>query len=299
MAKQHIELLKALNVPEEKITALEAMKDDDLKEWKPDEYVSTITGGLKTILSNDSEFLASIPKDKISPAILKEIEKGQYARFQNELEEVAIKKLGLDPNDLTAEDKKSIKGYVEKVATTYLAKKGNVDGLAKMQSDLLLSQQNLEQLKTDHDKNLQAELQKVNTAKDARILRTVARVEMSSIEGVKLNVAAKFVTDPVLQAITSKYALVLDDSDEIHIKQKDNPTLDVMEKGKKLTFADVAKQTILDYKLGVEEKQADPNDPKNKKTKVIIGGEGGGGEGGDNLIPSYIQDKIKSNTDAK
>ncbi len=298
MAKQHIELLKAVGLPEDKITALEGMKEEELKDWKPDELVGLVKTGIKSGLLNDAEFLASIPEDKINKDILRKIESGQYARFQNELVEVATKKLGLEDKELTAEDRKSIKGLAEKMAVTYLAKKGNVEGLAKMQTDLQEAQQNLETLKNEHKTNLETELKKVNTVNDARVLRTLARVEIGQLEGVTLSVAAKFVTDPVLNALTSKYALVLGDNDEILVKQKDNPALDVMEKGKKLSFVDVAKQVVIDNKLGAEVKADDPNDPKNKKIKVIVTNDGGGG-GGNDLVPSYIKDKIDNNPDLK
>src|SRR4051812_22577634 len=100
MPEQHKLLLAAVGVPDDQITALEGLTAEQLKEWKPDELATTIRGLVKTGLENDPTFLASIPKDKINPAILKEIEKGQYARFQNELVEVATKKLGLEDKDL-------------------------------------------------------------------------------------------------------------------------------------------------------------------------------------------------------
>lgn len=296
MAEQHIQLLTTLGLPKEQIDALEALTPETMKEWKPDDMVSAVQTNVKNTLSNDATFLASIPKEKISPAILKEIEKGQYARFQNELVEVATKKLGLEDKDLTEDDRKSIKGLAEKMATSYLAKNGKGEGLKDMQTKLSEALQGLETLKTQHTENLKTELEKINGANTAKLIKTLAKVELQGLENVKLAVAAGFISDPALAALSSKYAVVMDANDNLDIKQKDNVALDVLDKGgKKITFSQALKEVVIEHKLG-SEVVADPLDPKKKK--IIVDGGGDGGEGGFQ-VPSYIAEKINSNGDLK
>lgn len=294
MPEQHVQLLTALGVPKESIDALEGLKPEQLKDWKPDELVTAIQTPIQTKLSNDANFLASIPKDKINPTILKEIEKGQYARFQNELVDVATKKLGLEDKELTEEDRKSIKGLAEKMAVLYLGKKGNVEGLQKMQQELAEARQALENVKTEHTANLTKELEKVNGANSAKLIKTLIKVGLKDLDGVDLPVAAGFISEPVLALMNSKYSIVLDANDNLDIKQKDNVALDVIDKaGKKVTFMDALKETVLTNKLGVEKKQEGGGGPR---SVIVKPGGGEGGEGGSGeLVPSYIANKINKN----
>lgn len=297
MAEQHVQLMKGLGFNDEQIQSIETMTPEQLKEFKPDELVTTVQTSLKNVLQNDPAFLAAIPKEKINPAILKEIEKGQYARFQNELVEVATKKLGLDDKDLTDEDKKSIKGLAEKMANVYLSKKGNVEGLKEMQTKYSEAMQSLETLKEQNTQNLTKELEKVNGQHTAKLIKTLTKVELASLSDVTLSVGANFISDPVLSALSAKYAVVIDANDNLDIKQKANPELEVLDSaGKKITFAQALKSVVLDNKLGVEAKTEDPNDPTKKK-KVIIGGGGGAGGGTEAPVASYITDKINANGD--
>lgn len=301
MPEQHIQLLTNLGLGKEQIDTLEAMTPEQLKEWKPDDLVTAVQTNMKNTLSNDPAFLASIPEDKINKDVLKKYEAGQYARFQNELVEVATKKLGLDDKEvLTAEDRKSIKTMTEKIAQAYAVKTGNVDGLKKMQQEKAEALQQLETLKEQHTTNLKTELEKVNGANSAKLIKTLAKVELQSLDGVDFPIDVKFISDPALAALSSKYAVVIDANDNLEIKQKDNVALDVLDKaGKKITFNQALKEVVLENKLAVVRKE-DDGGGDHKKKKIIIGG-GEGGEGGDGAleVPSYIANKIKSNPDPK
>lgn len=300
MPEQHVQLLKGLGFNDEQIKTVEEMTPEQLKEWKADELITAGQTHMKGILSNDATFLASIPEDKINPETLKKIEKGQYARFQNELEEVAIKKLGLDPNDLSADDKKSIKGYAEKMANVYLTKKGNVDGLKKMQEEVSEARQSLEKMKGEHETNLKTELEKVNGANSARLIRTLTKVELSDLDDVQLSVAAAYISDPALKELSSKYTVILDADDNLDLKQKENAALDVMDKGgKKVTFKQALREVIISKKLGTEIKDDGKGGGGGKK-KVIIDGDGGnGGDGEAKVVASYIADKIAKQPDTQ
>jgi hypothetical protein len=303
MAQQHVHIMKGLGMNDDQIKAVEGLTDDQLKDWKPDnpeslkifnpaELVTGVQTGLKNILSNDADFLATIPKEKINPAILTEIEKGQYARFQNELIEVATKKLGLEDKELTADDRKSIKGLAEKIAVTYLGKKGSVDGLKQMQADLQKALQEKEELVTKHGDTLKTELEKANGLNSAKLIKTLTKVELSGLDDIELSVAAKFISDPALNNLSAKYTVVLDENDNLDIKQKADKNLDVLDKaGKKITFAQALREAVLEEKLGKEVK-VDPNDPKKKKI-IVNPGDGGGDDVKD--VPDYIKEKIVAN----
>lgn len=300
MPEQHVQLLKGLGYNDEQIKAVEEMTPEQLKEWKPDELITAAQTNMKNVLSNDATFLGSIPEDKINKDILKKIESGQYARFQNELIEVATKKLGLDDKEvLTAEDRKSIKAMTAKIAEAYAVKTGNVDGLKKMQTELSEAQQSLERMKGEHETNLKTELEKVNGTNSAKFIKMLTKVELAGLDDVQLSVAAGFISDPVLQAMSSKYTIVLDANDNLDIKQKDNANLDVLDKGgKKISFKAAMREEVLTNKLGVEIKE-DPKNPGGKKKVVIDEGGNGGAGGGDKGVPSYIQDKIDNNPETK
>lgn len=306
MPEQHIAIMKGLGFTDDQINTVETMTPEQLKEFKPDDLITGVQTNMKNVLSNDPAFLSSIPEDKIDKGILKKIESGQYARFQNELIEVATKKLGLEDKDLTADDRKSIKGLAEKMATVYLAKKGNVEGLQAMQKELAEAKQGLETLKGEHETNLTKALEETNGKNTAKLIRTLAKVELQDLPGVKLLVGAKMITEPVLAALNSKYTVVLNDDDSFDLKQKTNPALDVLDKaGKKVSFIQAMKEVVLENKLGTEIKEGeegeeiDPTTGKPKKKKIIIDEGGGGGGGTETVIPAHIQAKINANPDKK
>jgi len=297
MAEQHVQLLTNLGIPKEQIDTLESLTPEQLKEWKPDDLVTAVQTNMKNTLSNDATFLSTIPEDKINKDILKKIESGQYARFQNELVEVATKKLGLDDKEvLTAEDRKSIKAMTEKIAHAYATKTGNVEGLKKMQTELAEARQGLEALKEEHTNNLKTELEKLNGVNSAKLIKTLAKVELQGLTDVELSVDAKFISEPVLSALSSKYNVVLDANDNLDIKQKDNVALDVLDKvGKKVSFSQAIKEIVLDNKLGTLVKEGEPGGAGHKK-KIIVGGGAGGGSDETIVLPDYIQEKIKANS---
>lgn len=305
MPEQHVAIFKGLGLPDEAITAIEALTPEQMKAWKPEDpeslkvfdpnkYTADVQTVMKNTLSNDPTFLSSIPEDKINKDTLKKYESGQYARFQNELVEVATKTLGLEDKELTLEDRKSIKKLTEKIAVTYLAKKGGAQGLVEMQAKLSEALASAEAMKEEHTKNLTTELEKVNGSNTAKLIKTLARVELSSLDDINLSVAASYITDPVLSELNTLYTVVLDANDNLDIKQKAHPTLDVLDTGgKKLPISAAIRKIVLDKKLGSEKKEGD--DKTNPKKKIIIGGgEDGGGEDVKE-IPSYIADKINAN----
>lgn len=292
MAKQHELLFKALGVPDNLIKIIEEVKPEEAENFKPEEIVKSIREGSKSLLMNDGDFLKTIPEDKIHPDILKKYESGQYARFTNELIEVATKKLGLDEKKVfTDEDKKSIKKLAEKMATSYLAEKGNTDGLAKMQADLQKALGDLDQQKTEFETKLSTEKEALSVANVGKVLKLLTTIELGKLDKVKLNVPATYITDPLLGKLGNKYNLVLE-NDQIELRQKENKALKVLDSaGKEISFAQALRSQVLEDKVGEEVKE---QQQQQQHRQIIVNpGEEGNGE---ITTPSYIQDKIDKAT---
>src|SRR5690606_992438 len=177
---------------------------------------------------------------------------------------------------------------------TYATKKGGAEGLQEMQTRLSTTLQELDQLKTTHAESLKTELEKVNGQHTEKIIKMLTRVELSSLPEVELAVGANYISDPVLTALTSKYAVVLGDNDTLTLKQKANPALDVVDsKGKTVTFQQALREEVLAAKLGKEIKK-NGGDGGGGRSKIIVGGDDGGT--GTEVIPGYIANKINNNS---
>lgn len=283
MAKQHVLIFQALGIPQASIDKIEALKEEELKEWKPDEYVGEINTLTKTKLENDPTFLNAIPEDKVPDAIKKKIEKGQYARFQNELFDVA-KKLNLTDKDISEEDKKSIKGIAEKIAVAYLANNNSTDGLKKMQTDLAEARQQLESANTTWQKKFDDGLAAEKTSWQSKLLRLVFQSTLGSLPKIKLTVPPEYLTDRLFSKMNSQYNLVLGDNEQILLKQKENAALDVIDKaGKKIGISDALREMVIADKVGEEVVE----DPTKKKTVIV---QPTPGQENEVVVPTYIQE---------
>lgn len=296
MKKLLIALLTGLGWSKEDITALVEQDDAKLEAVKTEDLVKKIRDSEKTGLLNDNDFLSSIPEDKINPTILKKIESGQYARFQNELIEVATKKLGLDEKTAwSEEDKKSIKKLVEKMAVGYLAKNNNTEGLQKMQLELSTLQETLDKRDGEHATKLTEAVGNEGKKYGERIIKLIAKNNLSTLDKIKLTVNPDYIVDPVLKKVGAKYnaVLVLGEDDNLVLKQKDNNALDVLDDKKKVvSFQQALRNVVLEDKLGTEEAADDPNDPTKKKTVSVNSKEG---EQTADVIPSYIAKAAEEN----
>lgn len=290
MAKQHVDIFKALGIPQADIDAIEALTDDTMKDWKPDATTQAIRTLMKTSLQNDPEFLNAIPEDKIPEATKKKLESGQYARFQNELLTVA-KKFGIEEKEFTDDDKKSIKGFSEKMMTLYLTKKGNVEGLQAMQKELGEVKQQLEAKEEEWKTKMETEITGVTTKMGTKLMRNTLQASLGSIPGVKLKVGPNVMVDTVMGRLAAKFSIVMKDNDELDIMNKENNKLEAQDKsGKKIPFTQALKEVVIEDGLG-EEVKIDDKKPGDKK-KVIIGSDEGGGEGDAVVVPDYIQQNI-------
>lgn len=293
MAEQHIKFLQGLGVPQDQIEILEKVEADKAKDYDATELVNLVKGNYKTSFLNDADFLNGIPEEKIPEETRKKFEKGQYARFQNEILSAAKTKLGLEDTDLadlTEEEKKSIQKMVVKIAEKHLGKKGSVQGAKDLQEQVSKLTGDLEKKDVDWQAKLDNELQAKEGKAGARIIKAETKSLLSSLDGVELTVPASYITDQLLAKITAKYLVVLDANDEPQLKQKENPALDVMEGGKKVSFADMLKKQVIEDKVGKAKEVEKPGERK----RVTVGAGEGGEESGVELA-SYITDKIAAN----
>lgn len=290
MAKQHVAIFQALGLSKKDIDALEALKDEQLTDWKPDDTVDSIRTAVKKVLENDPEFLNGIPEDKIPEALRKKYETTQYSRFQNELLDAAKKQLGFDDKDLeqlSAEDRKSIKKTMVKIAELNLSKKNNTEGLKKLQDDYQDALQQLEKKDTDWQTKLDTEMKKVTDTNGEKVVRYLAQNNLASLDKIKLNVPASYIVDPILGKLRSKYSVVME-GDDLVLRQKDNAALKVVDKkGHELSFAEAIRAQVLEDKVGVEETPEKPGE--RRKTTVDTSEGGGNNQGG---VPAYIQQAI-------
>lgn len=299
MAEQHVKFLQGIGVDQTIVDNLEKLEGDAAKGYDPKTDVEAVTNATKNKYLNDDEFLKSIPENKISPDILKKVESGQLTRFQNEMKELAMKELGFeekDFEDLKPKEKESvIKATARFITSKHLEKKGNVQGLKDMQTQVQQLTEKLEAKDADWQEKSKQELEKVNGVASARIIKNVTKAVLATLPGVKLTVPPAYITEQLLSRLQNNYTLVLDDNDDVQLRQKANKELKVLDGSKEVTFEDALKKQILSDKLGEEVKADDKDDPKKKK-KVVIGE---GEEGDDNTFtaPDYISSKIKKNVD--
>jgi len=288
MAKQHVAILQALGVSKKDIDAIEAL--EDLKDWTPDATVEEVRNKIKKVLENDPDFLNSIPEDKIPEPVRKKYETTQYSRFQNELLDAAKKQLGFEDTDLeklTAEDRKSIKKTMVKIAELNLSKKNNTEGLKKLQDDYQAALQELEKKDTDWQTKLETEVKKVTDTNGEKLMKFLAQTHLTSLEKVKLNVPASYIVDPILNKIRGKYSVLME-GDDLVLRQKENPALKVVDKkGHDVTFMEALRAQVLEDKVGVE----DQGQQQQQRTRTTVDTSQGSTQQ-EVAVPDYIKNNI-------
>jgi len=288
MAKQHVAILQALGVSKKDIDAIEAL--EDLKDWTPDVTVEEVRNKIKKVLENDPDFLNSIPEDKIPEPVRKKYETTQYSRFQNELLDAAKKQLGFEDTDLeklTAEDRKSIKKTMVKIAELNLSKKNNTEGLKKLQDDYQAALQELEKKDTDWQTKLETEVKTVSEKTNEKLMKFLAQTHLTSLEKVKLNVPASYIVDPILNKIRGKYSVLME-GDDLVLRQKENPALKVVDKkGHDITFMEALRAQVLEDKVGVE----DQGQQQQQRTRTTVDTSQGSTQQ-EVAVPDYIKNNI-------
>lgn len=284
MAEQHKQILKAFGLSATQIDALENMTADQLATLKVDDYVTPVKAAFQNQFLNDETFLEGIPEEKTSKAVKKNIEKSQYARFMNEMKDIA-KELQIDFADLSADDLKSIKGFYRETFKKGLSKAGNTQAMVELQDKLSQALGEKTTLEAGVDK-------KVADAVAAEGQKYLTRLEKSAITtklaGIKgLTVKPDYISDRVLGRVREKYEPVFDvETMSFKLMQKGNTALDVLKSdGSKMAFDEAVMDILKADELWKEPVVVKDKEIKTEKIRVD-------GDLTKPVIPDYIQRNI-------
>lgn len=274
-------VLTAAGLTPEKAAEVIAISGDKVKDFKPDDYVNDIRSTMRTTFLNDNAFLSEIKPEALPDTLKRTLEAGQYGKFMNEAKDYIAKTIGVDLSDLTEAEAKSLKTVLQKGFEKYGAKVNSPEDLKKLQADLLKLSKEKEEVETNSKTALENAL-KASTENTGKLIQKL--VTQTELSAMNLKVKPSLVADTLLTQIQSKYVLV-SDGVNISVKQKANPTLDVIEGGKALTFQDALKTAakendLIDLKM-------EKNEPEETVTVSV--------DGGTAALPSYIKNRIDAN----
>lgn len=292
MAEQHKKILKALGLPAAQIDALETMNETDAANLKVEDYVSPVKAIFQTQFLNDDSFLESIPEEKTSKVVKKNIEKGQYARFMNEMKDVA-KELGISYDDLSPEIQTSIKGFYKETVKKAGTKEGSAAALAELQGKLQIALAEKTTLETSTADKISKAVNDATASYSAKLERAATIAAMVG----KTTVPAEYIVDTVIAKIKEVGTPVFNaDTMSFAMKQKNNPELDVLKSdGTKTTFTETLDEILKKDNLFKVEKTAAQiaqeaaaaaAAAEEERKKVIIE------VNGKNPVPDYIQKNI-------
>jgi|GEM_PF-4695835 len=279
MAEQHKKILSALGLSKEQIDKLESMTADELKELKVEDFTNPVKSNFQTQFLNDDAFLQSIPEEKTSKDVKKKIESSQYARFMNELKDVA-KEMGIDFEDLSSEDQKSIKGFYRATQNKALGKAGNSAALVELQNKLSEALAAKTSVETGTDKKIADAVAAESKKYGAKLEKSAIHSVLSNMKG--LTVKPEYIADMVLNKVKDKFTPQFNpDTMSFELKKKDNPVLDVLKAdGSKQTF----NETVLEI-LKADELWKEPAKEKEEGKKQTVEIEG---DKTKPVIPEYI-----------
>jgi hypothetical protein len=282
-------VLTAVGLPPEKVEALKGVTAETLKDFKADDFVTTIRTGLETTFLNDPAFLSKLTKEKVPEALRKDIESGQYGRFMNEFKDYATKTLGLDLSDLTPEEEKSLKKVAEKVTGKYAGKLGSPEAIRTLQSDLQKALGDNTAMKQTHQQELEKAVGSERSKTGDLLTKLITQTEMAKIEG-GLVVDPSLLVDAVIVKARELYTVLLDGTN-IVLKRKDNPQLDV-------TNSDGTKKTYFQA-LGEIANELKIVKPVLEKKKEGEGQTTVEVQGGEVKLPAHIANKVNANLKAE
>lgn len=273
-------ILQAIGLEEADIkTILET--PDDKTDFDSAPFLEKITTATTTKVLADPKTYEGLTPEKLPEATRKTIESGQYARFINELAEVATKELGLkEGEDFTPEDKTKLKSFAKKVASVYAGKTAGSADLKKLQQDLLDATEGLNKKDEEWKKKYDDDIDTTKKAGESKLVKLAFTREVADLPG--LLVKPSLISDALFVAVSKAYTVAMDpDTLEFKVTQKDNPTLDAIHEGKKLDFKGALALVAKGEKLLDDKKTTPPPPPRT----VTV-------DGSDTPIASYIQEKI-------
>lgn len=295
MAEQHVQIFKAIGVPDDVITRIEAITPETLKDFKVDEYTGSISTTFENKFLNDAGFLGKIPMDKIPEPVKKLLETGQYERFLNEMKAVA-KELDIDITDIDETTQRQLKPFTRTVLQKYGTKKGATnEQITKVQNELQTALQ--EKTKAEEKANgMVTEAVKTTSQKYQGVLqKMLAQQTISAIED--LITPAKYIVDAVNGQIAAQYAIVFDEATmEMKLMQKDNPALKALDKaGNEITYKDAAIAILVADNL-IKKKEEKKEEEKKKIETVTISGPEGVVIAGNDKITKAIEAEKQNKT---
>lgn len=283
MAEQHKKILSALGLSSEQIDRLEAMTPEELRELKVDDFTGQVKSNFKTQFLNDDTFLESIPEEKTSKSVKKNIESAQYARFMNEMKDAA-RELNIDFSDLSAENQKSLKGFYRETFKKGLSKAGNTQALVELQDKLSQTLADKSNLEATTEKKIQDAIAAETRKYGAKLEKAAINSVLNGIKG--LTVKPEYIAEGVLNKVKDNFTPKFNpDTMAFDLKQKSNPELDVLKAdGKKQTFNEVVMDILKEDELWRE-----PAEPKPTATTTTVHVSG---DVAKPVIPDYILNNI-------
>lgn len=274
-------LLAALGLPQAQIDALAAISD--AKDLKVEDFVTPIKTNFQTQFLNDDTFLESIPEEKTSKTVKKQIESSQYARFMNETQDVT-REFAISLDDLTPEEKKSLKGTLRAAI-----KKAQASGAdSKTITDL---QDKLSQVMAEKTKAETEAEKRVNDAVSSTSKKYADKLEKANAIAIlngQTTVPAEYVVDTALGKVKEKYTVSFNpETLTAELKQKANPQLDVLRQdGSRITLKDALVEQIKEDGIYKEIEKEETIAPKTEKIEVT-------GDATKAVVASYIEKKMQ------
>lgn len=291
MAEQHVQIFKAIGVPDDIISKIEAVTTDNLKDFKTDDILPAFSSAYENKFLNDATFLGKLTEDKIPQTITQKISTSQYERHLNELTAVA-KDMGVTVDDIPEATRRSLKGYQREIINRYATMKGTSNkDVTKLQEQLAEMSTQKTDLETSIPTKITEAVTKEKGVFQNQMIRLLGALQVGQIEGAP---NPEYITDALLSKIGENYLLQLSSNGlSLDIMQKDHPTLKAVGKNNEIiTFKSLA-QSILEADKMITKKSSEE---EGKITKVIIGGKD---KDGKTIVSPDIQKYMDAEAQAK
>lgn len=268
--EQLIEVLTEAGAEKADIDALIALtnpaadaKPEDLEAHKKalEPFITKILGNTATKIKNDAKFWEGLDENNVNEAFKKKIEAQQYGRASNISRTKIMQGLGYtdaDITDMPEEDKKNLEVFAKKLAEKFSANKATDK---EMQKELVAARQKLETLEADIPVKEEKIKQDAQKQFDAEKLNFIVLAALSGVKGLK--VKPSLVVKQITEELLAENHFVVDGW-KAAPKQKDKPTLDVLDGSKVLTLEDLVNKKLIAEDL-LEKEDAD----EKKKTGII------------------------------
>lgn len=224
MAQNHIDqVLKTAGLPEDQIKALKDLPED-LKDFKPDPYISPIKTAFETQVKNDPKFYEGLNAENLPKDFVEKLQAENYGAAAGKVRHHMMKAVGMTEKDFTdlGDDFKKMEvftpAFVKKLS------EGKV-GDKELQAKLIEANTELEKLRGEIP-NIETKFKgdydsRIN---DFTVTQNVLTI-LASVPGLKA--PPKYVSERLIKDLKSKYAFVVE-NDNVELRQKDKPTLKVL-----------------------------------------------------------------------